>query len=266
MSDAAPTETAEFAGATALPFVLDRVEEANCLVVGFPGYRTGGAQPSLWLRANLRRLPAHRLLLGSDVHTYIGPDRQCLGLETATQLIRETAADLQVPPSRVACFGSSMASVLAAMTGLRFGAGLIALGAPPVMLGSLLSAWAEQERRPGSNAPVASAARFLAMAGKAEGDPVAWLDGLIFRLASDCPSEATIRVLASELDWTYPGIQRLVEHVDRLPRLRIDVELTEIAKHDQIAAAFHSEFLPRVVAEEFGLTLLPDSAGVSTPD
>jgi hypothetical protein len=259
VSETVPDEAAEFAGATTLPFVLDRVEGADCLVVGFPGYRTGGAQPSVWLRASLRRLPAHRLLLGSDVDSYLGPGRRCLGLETAAQLIRQTIADLQLPPARVACFGSSMASVLAAITGLRFGAGLVALGAPPVMLGSLLSGWAEQERRPGSNRPVASAARFLEVARTADDDdPVAWLDDLIFRLAADCPRDATLRLLASEHDWTYPGIQRLVEHVGGLPRLRISVETTDIPQHDRIAAAFHSDFLPRVVAEEFGLTLLPD--------
>lgn len=104
---------------------------------------------------------------------------------------------------------------------------------------------------------MASAARILELAELGDGGCAVWLDELVFNLASERNRDAGIRVFANDHDFTNPGIQRLARRVDGLPGLRISVENTEITMHGEIAAFFHSNFLPRVAAAEFALPQAP---------
>ena len=239
-----------FHAEAALPYALDRIEDADQILVGFPPYHTGVVEPSLWLSSMVGEHKAHRLLLGADEHTYIGPAQELRGLRTAVRLIGEVAGELGVPPERVICFGTSMAASIAALTGLAFGARALVLGAPPLALGTLLGGWAEQERRTGRK-PMASAIHFLELARRAGGPgPVEWLDGLIPSLAYACPRSAKVRLFANPEDWTFPGVSRFFDEQESFPNVEVEVELTDAASHDEVAEAFYSDFLPRALAEE----------------
>lgn len=239
-----------FHAEAALPYVLDRVEDADEILVGFPAYRTGVVEPSAWLSSMLGEHKAHRLLLGADEHTYIGPAQEMRGLRTAVRLIDEVASELDVPPERVFCFGTSMAASVAALTGLAYGARALVLGAPPLALGTLLGGWAAEERRTGRR-PMASAIHFLELARREGGlDPVDWLDGLLPSLAAACPRPAKVRLFANPEDWTFPGVNRFFEEQDSFLNVDVEVELTDAPSHDEVAELFYSDFLPRALAEE----------------
>lgn len=239
-----------FHAETALPYALDQVEEADHLLVGFPPYRTGVVDPPLGLRAKIGEQKAHRLFLGADEHTFIGPAQEQRGLRTAVRLIEEVGDELGVPPSRVICFGTSMAASLAALTGLAYGAGSIVLGAPPLALGTLLGNWARHERKTGRR-PMTSAIHFVELARREGGpDPVEWLDGLIPSLASECPHPAKVRLFANPDDWTFPGVNRFYEQRESFPNVDVEVEWTDAPTHDEVAEAFYGDFFPRALSEE----------------
>jgi hypothetical protein len=245
------TEVKMFQGEAALPFVLERVEEADQILVNFPAYHTGVVEPSTWQRGKMSQHKAHRLFIGSDQHTYWGPAQELRGLRTAVRLIEKTADELGVPPERVVCFGTSMAAALAALTGLAYGAGGVILGAPPLAMGTLLGGWATQERREGGK-PMTSAIRLFALAERDGGpDPVEWLDGLIPSLAADCPNPCKVRLFASPHDFVFPGVERFYEQRDSFPNVDVEVELLPDAPtHDAVAKAFYLDYLPRALSEE----------------
>lgn len=239
-----------FQAEAALPYSLERVEGADQILVGFPHYRTGVVEPSLWLSDKIGEHKAHRLLLGADQHTYVGPAQELRGLRTAVRLIEQVADGVGVPPEHVFCFGTSMAASIAALTGLAYGARALILGAPPLALGTLLDGWANEERRTGRR-PMTSAIQLLELARRAGGpDPVEWLDGLIPSLAYACPRSAKVRLFANPEDWTFPGVSRFFDEQESFPNVEVEVELTDAASHDEVAEAFYSDFLPRALAEE----------------
>ncbi len=247
-----------FQGEAVLPYALDRVDGADQILVSFPGYHTGVVEPALWQRQKMSAHTAHRLLLGSDKHTYWGPAQELRGLRTAVRLIGEVADELDVPPERVICFGTSMAAALAALTGLSYGAGRVILGAPPLAMGSLVGSWATQERREGGK-PMTSAIHLVELARRDGGpDPVEWLDGLLPSLAADCPHPCRVRLFASPTDFVFPGVEQFYEQRDSWPN--VDVELTvmpDAQNHDAVAKEFYHGFLPQALSEEI-VTAEPD--------
>jgi hypothetical protein len=241
-----------FQAETAMPYLLDPTDEAKVLVVTFPAYRTGVVEPPMWQRSAVGELKAHRLLLGSDEHTYWGPAQECRGLRTAVRLVEEVTAELEVEPEDVYCIGSSNAGVLALLTGLSYGAGALILGGPPVNLGTLLNRWATVERREGRK-PMSSAGRLLDLARRDGGpDAVEWLDGLIPSLAADCPHPCRVRILATPNDFVFPGINHFYEERFSFPNVDIELDLTDAETHDDMAKEFYGHFLVRAVAEELG--------------
>jgi len=239
-----------FQGEAALPYALEPADEADQILVGFPAYRTGVVEPSLWLRNKIGEHKAHLLLLGADEHSYVGPAQELRGLRTAVRLIDEVAGELGVAPERVICFGTSMAASVAMLTGLAYGARAIVLGAPPLALGTLLGGWATEERRTGRK-PMTSAIQFMELARRDGGpDPVEWLDGLIPSLAFECPRPAKVRLFANPEDWTFPGVSRFFEERESFPNVDVELDLTDASSHDKVAEAFYGDFLPRVLSEE----------------
>lgn len=239
-----------FEAEAALPYLLDQVEGAEQILVGFPAYRTGIVPPGDWQLAKIEQHRAHRLLLGADEHTYIGPAQELRGLRTAVRLIEKVADDLGVAPEHVVCFGTSMAASLAALTGLAYGARATVLGAPPLALGTLIGGWAKHERQSGGR-PMTSAIHLLEL-GRREGgpDPVEWGDGLIPSLAAACPRPAKVRLFANPEDFTFPGVEQFFEQRSSYPNVEVELELTDAPSHDAVAKAFYAEFLPRVLSEE----------------
>ncbi len=242
-------EIETFQAEAALPYLLDPHEGADQILVGFPAYRTSLVPPSTWQLAH-GMYNAHRLLLGADEHTYIGPAQEMRGLRTAVRLIEQVTDELDVVPGRVICFGTSMAASLAALTGLAYGAKATVLGAPPLAIGTLVGRWATEERESGSK-PMASAIHLLEL-GQREGglDAVEWGDGLIRSFAAACPRPARVRLFANPDDFTFPGVERFYEERASFPNVEVELELTDAPTHDAVAKAFYSEFLPRVLAEE----------------
>lgn len=235
-----------------LPFLLDRHEEADVLLVTFPAYRPGSTEPSLWQRNIVSELEAHRLLLGADEHAYLGPARELRGLRTAVRLVEEVTADLEVEPARVICIGTSNAAVLGAMTGLSYGAGVLILGGPPLNMGTLLKQWAAGERRAGGKRR-ASANRLMELSRLDEGPAsIEWLDGLVASLAATCPRPSRVRVLVSPEDFVFPSVNRFYEERHSFPNVDVELDLTDAPAHDQMAKEFYNHFLARAVAEELG--------------
>lgn len=243
-----------FEAEAALPFLLDRFEGADLILVGFPAYRTGVTDPALWQRDPESKYPAHRLLLGSDEHTYWGPAQECRGLRTAVRLLEKVTAELDVPPARVACIGTSNAAVLATLTGLAFGAGVLVLGAPPLAMGTLLGNWATEERRTGGK-PMTSAVRLLELAERDGGpDPVDWLNELVPSLAAKCPHPCKVRILTSSDDFVFPGIDAFFREQAAWPNVDIELDMTDAPNHDAVAKEFYREFLVRALYEELVAT------------
>lgn len=246
-----------FEAEAVLPYLLDRAEGAREIFVGFPAYRTGVVEPPLWQRDPDSKYKAHRLLLGSDEHTYWGPAQECRGLRTAVRLIEKVSAELDVPPSRVVCVGTSNAAVLAALTGLAHGAGVVVLGAPPLAMGTLLGNWATVERREGGK-PMTSAIRLLALAEREGGpDPVDWMNGLIPSLAAACPHPCKVRIFTSPDDFVFPGIREFFEAQAAWPNVDVELDLTDAPNHDAVAKEFYTEFLVRALYEELVATADP---------
>ena len=261
------SEIEVFEAEAALPYALDRVDGADQILVGFPGYRTGQADPPLWMRNLAGRdfgsYKAHRLLLGADEHTYWGPAQEMRGIRTATRLLEQVTTELDVEPARVACIGTSNAAALAALTGLAFGAGVLILGGPPLAMGTLLDGWATMQRREGGK-PMVSAGHLLELARRDGGpDPVDWLNGLIPSLAADCPRPCKVRLFASSEDFVFPGVLEFYKQQELWPNVEVELDLSDAKAHDASAKEFYGEFLVRAIRQE--LTDIPDPA-VATAD
>jgi pimeloyl-ACP methyl ester carboxylesterase len=241
-----------FEAEAALPYLLDQVEGADQILVGFPAYRTGVVPPGTWQLAQIARYTAHRLLLGADEHTYIGPAQELRGLRTAVRLIEKTTDELGVAPERVVCFGTSMAATLAALTGLAYGARAIVLGAPPLAIGTLVGAWSNAELRT-TDKPMTSARHLLELGRRDSGpDPIEWGDGLIPSFAAACPRPAKVRLFTNPKDFTFPGVKQFYDERASFPNVKVELELTGAPSHDAVAKAFYADFLPRVLSEELG--------------
>src|SRR4051812_32365127 len=101
--------------------------------------RAGPTRPPTGHRWLMGGIHTHRLYVGTDEHTFIGPQRSLAGGETALELIRETARELGVSDDRVICAGTSGGAALALCVGLPYGAGRIVAGAPPFRIGAALA-------------------------------------------------------------------------------------------------------------------------------
>jgi hypothetical protein len=250
-----------FEAEAALPYALDLVEGADQILVGFPGYHTGAVDPPLWMLnvagQDFGSFKAHRLILGADEHTYWGPAQEMRGIRTAVSLLEQVTAELDVAPARVACIGTSNAAVLAALTGLAFGAGVLILGGPPLAMGTLLSGWATVERREGGK-PMVSASHLLELARRDGGpDPVDWLNGLLPSLAAACPRPCRVRLFASSHDFVFPGCLEFFQQRELWPNVDVELDLSEAETHDASAKEFYDKFLVRAVREELVMTADP---------
>src|SRR5829696_2150885 len=70
-----------------LRYALEPRNGADSMLVAFPKLRAGAARPPIGLRRVLGDIDAHRLYLGSDEHTYIGPERRLGGFHAGMELI-----------------------------------------------------------------------------------------------------------------------------------------------------------------------------------
>jgi len=130
-------EKATYTARATIAYARERRAGATSMLVTFPKLKRGAARPRVGLAAMLDGIPAHRLHLGADAYSYIGPKRKLDGLHTAVDLIRAEARSAGVPPEEVLCVGTSMGAVSALMAGLVYGAG-------PSSSAALPSRWARR--------------------------------------------------------------------------------------------------------------------------
>lgn len=217
-----------------LHYALERQKRAGSLLVAFPKLRVGLSRPPVGLHRVLRGIAAHKLYLGADEHTFIGPNRQLNGLRSAAELIGREAESLGVPPERVVCIGTSMGAVCAMMAGFIYGAGRIAAGAPPIRCGTALKKFVGAKSGPKLAAP-----EFLALADAADGsDPADFLDGLVLELALRSTTKCRIDLLASPVDYAFPWVCEFAAAAGPNPLLEVHVHEADYARHGAVGDAF----------------------------
>jgi hypothetical protein len=226
-----------FTKTTEIPYVrIDGPPDARHLVVTFPKLRYGVAPPNTKFARLFEPLNAHRLAIGADAHTFMGPRRTELGMRTATALIRREAARLDVPLERVIAAGTSMGGVMALTLGLRTGVGHIVSGGPPVRMGTTLVRFAQID---GPSTPAkAAASDFLKLADNGDGKAVEWLDSIIMRRFRSVKTPTRVDLFVSPRDRTYKEILSMQRRLADKPLIDLRLTVAEYGRHSQILAAY----------------------------
>jgi hypothetical protein len=241
---AAEIEAGTYTGRTTLRYALERFDGADCLLVAFPKLRIGLTRPPIGLRRSLGEIDAHKLYLGADEHTFIGPRRQLNGLHAAAGLIEREAESLGVPRERVVCIGTSMGAVCAMMAGFIYGTGRIVVGAAPIHCGTALTKFVGSKSRRKRGAP-----EFLALAEGSDGsDPAQFLDRLVLDLALRSTSECRVDLLASPTDYATPSVHEFAAAAVANPRLHVRVHEAEYDRHGAVGEVFFP-FLQKLLAD-----------------
>lgn len=216
------------------------------MLVTFPRLRAGVTRPSFGLRRRLEGMRAHRLYLGADEHKFVGPDRRLDGLATAVELLEGEAEGVGVPKERIVCLGTSMAGTLALLVGLGFGAGRIVAGAVPTRPGTALDRFTRRKRWGGKN----QAEAIIELARTPDGgEPVEFLDRLVFDAAASCSSPCRIDLLTSPHDYTAASAYEFAELAGANPMLDVAVHEDEYERHGAVGDAFFP-FLRRLVSDD----------------
>jgi pimeloyl-ACP methyl ester carboxylesterase len=228
-------EQATFEGRATLAYGLERYPAAKRLLVTFPSLKSGSTRAPTGRRRMLEGVPAHRLYVGADEHTFIGPERGMAGLETTVELIGRSAGELGVAPARVVCIGTSMGAMLALAVGLTYGAGRIIAGAAPIRVGTAL-----RGLRPGSGGRKSAAPAMIDLARTPTGDdPVAFLDRWVFDLARQASAPCRIDLLASPLDYALRSSEEFAQAAGENPLLTCRLHVGEYDLHGSIGDAFY---------------------------
>jgi len=196
---------------------------------------------SAWRRV-LGDIDAHRPYLGSDEHTYIGPERRLGGFHAAMELIAREMNSLGITRERVAFIGTSMGAACAMVAGLMYGAGRIIVGAAPIRCGSALERFAGAKSRRKGAAPELIA---LAAAPGA-GDPVEFL---VLDLALRCNVQCRIDLLTSPTDYVTPSTHEFAAAAVENPLLRVHLHESDYELHGGVGEAFFP-FLQRLLGQK----------------
>lgn len=247
--------TIMFHGAAELPYAVDEVDGAEHLVVAFPKLRPGGAMPPVSLRRRFRLLRAHRLFLGTDRHTYVGPRRALAGAQAATEVMRQEAERLHVPMENVIVTGTSMGAVCALLFGLPAEAGQVFAGAPPVTIGTQLRRLSNLDGP--TRLAKSGAGEILAEAEADEGDTTApdFLDRWIYETVERVTHPATVHLLVSRKDKVYRSTVALAEALAEHPTIECALVERKYRSHNGIKDVF----LPYLLESLPDLTLSPET-------
>ncbi len=220
---------------------------ADFLLVSWPGLRFGGVSPGLTLD-RLRRFRAHKLNIGADAYTYVGPRRSMQGARASLEIVRAEMERLGVPRENVITYGPSMRAVCALWMGLEAGVGRVICGGVPVRLGSRLRRL-DQVTGP---SPEAAAVRdqFLALA---EADPPAppadvFFDELIYDAASKVTEPTTVHLFVSREDEMFPDNRELAAALSPHPHIDCRLDIGDYGMHGNIKDAF-KRYLTRTLRE-----------------
>jgi hypothetical protein len=227
-------ETGVFRGRATLEYAVEEWPGAKHLLVAFPAMRPGSARPPTGRRRQLEGIHAHRLYLGSDEHHFLGPHGQLAGMHSAVELIRAQADDLRVRQERVVCVGTSSAAAFALLIGLMYGAGRIIVGGAPVRAGTLLA-----RIRTEATGRKSAVSTLLDHATPAGGDPIAYLDRLIFDAAARATAPCRIDMITSERDYALDATLEFEECARRNPVLRCHAHFEAYDHHARVADSFY---------------------------
>lgn len=236
-----------FTAATTLPFVRSAGgPTAEHLIATFPKLHPGPVAPKSQLFLDLGVIDAHRLLIGGDEHTFVGPNREIRGTTTGAKLIAREARRLDIPRERVVAVGSSFAGTCAISLGLRARAGWIIAGGVPARMGSMLKRLAAVDGPTREAKGKAEYLLSLADDGGGIDDAARFLDGMLVHTARRTTLPTQVDLFVSRRDVAYADVMWFAEQLERHPHIRTRVTIGEYGRHNDI----QEEFL------EFALDLL----------
>jgi hypothetical protein len=227
----------QFTRQTTLPFARGLGSPAaNHLLVTFPKLHPGGTPPKSVLHQRLAVLDAHRLTLGSDEHTFVGPRRELRGLNTAAKLIGVHQRHLEVPRERTVAVGTSMGAVCALFVGLRARAGWIIAGGPTVRMGTWLERFSTIDGP--SEAARAKAADLIRLVDDGDGQAVRFLDTLILKLARRVEAPTRIDLFVGPRDPAHDDVARFARELEDIPLVTATLTVHDYGTHRGLAEAF----------------------------
>ena len=195
----------------------------------------------------LKRFRAHRLAIGADAHTYVGPRGTLQGATASIEILHAEAARLGVRREHIVTYGPSMRAVTALWMGFRAEVGRIIVGGAPVRLGGRLR---ELDRVMGpSPQAVAYRDRFLALAARDDGTPGdVVLDGLIYEALGGVTQPMTVRLLISHDDEMFLDSVALYRRLDAHPLIDGDLVIREYGNHGGLKDAFKAYLTEALIA------------------
>jgi len=230
-----------------LPYRIEEEPDgAEHLLVTWPGLHPGGAPPSATVE-RLKRVRAHRLAIGADEHTYVGPRGTLQGAHASVAILRAEARRLGIPRENIVAYGPSMRAVTALWMGFRAQVGRIIVGGAPLYLGRRLR---ELDRVMGpSPEAVAYRERFLALAARDDGTPGdVVLDGLIPEALEGVTEQMTVRLLISHDDEMFRDSVALYQRLDEHPVIDGDLVIREYGNHGGLKDAFKAYLTEALIA------------------
>lgn len=216
--------------------IEEETENAHHLLVTWPGLHPGVVPPTPTLE-RLHRFRAHKLSIGADEQTYVGPQGTMRGAQASVELLRAEMQRLGVRRENVITYGPSVRGVCALWMGFQAGAGRVIAGAPPVRMGRRLRTI---DRVVGAN-PDALAFRehFLALADRQDGIPGDFvLDELIYGTARAVTEPTTVHLFVSRDDEMYEDTVELAEALDHVPAIRCDLHVASYGHHGEVKEPF----------------------------
>ena len=174
-------------------------------MVVFSGFDAAGRQRYNYIR-QLEGVAPHRMYvldnLGERGCYYLGSDRDPYVADAVSEAIEHELARLGLGTEQLVTAGSSKGGSAAIYFGLRFGCRALA-GAPQYYIGDYLT-----------NASAAVAVCRL-IAGGAEPEDVAWLDGVLARAIDESAAGASVSVFSSARDEQFEShIQPMIERLE----------------------------------------------------
>jgi hypothetical protein len=131
-----------------------------------------------------------------------------------------------------------MGAACALMMGLAWGAGTVVGGGVPVLSGTLLQRIANREATGGGGKRAAASVIESARQGNADDDPVSFLNGLFFRLATNLHEPVTGHFITSPSDNADAGVRRFVRFADGHPNLHITLHQGSYDHHAGVRDEF----------------------------
>lgn len=228
-----------------IPYATRTRDDAEHLVVTFPGVGTHRYLPE-YAEAIVGGLAVHQLAIGmANDRAHSAPDLKTWTWDAGT-LIRRTAEHQGVPNRNIICIGHSFQAYFAILAGLSAQAGHIAVGAPPIQLGTCIEqVYLHARSQPSNHVLFESVHKQSGIA--VDQTQVAVLDSLVNDAATEADQTAAITMFASPHDIFAPGCRDLAAAVAPKNRLACSVVEGTYPNHVAMGPQYH-DFARRYAA------------------